>query len=274
MQTYNFHPYANLFPLITGPEFDELVNDVREHGVMQPILLYEGKILDGRNRYRAALEAGVPAPTEVFEGTDQEALARSLGLNLHRRHLDTSQRSAVAAELANLSLGDNRGAHRPEEGSAKLRTLIGVSQEDAAKLLNVSPRSVTAAVKLKNTAAPAILDAVKAGQIKLAAAQDLATFLPVEEQSAAIKDPQTLKTSLLKARTIKAGHERRERSAKLRAESKKVREAAEKDSGAQPQPELSQQVQLALTAIRECGVVNANERSALYAALTSLPSSK
>src|SRR5215472_6042878 len=49
------HPAAALFPLlpVDGPEFGQLVGDVREHGLLQPIVLHEGVILDGRNRYRA-----------------------------------------------------------------------------------------------------------------------------------------------------------------------------------------------------------------------------
>lgn len=57
---------------------------------------------------------------------------------------DESPRALVAAKLANMKLGDNRGAHRPAEGSANLQTLNSekVSQTAAAGLLNVSPRTV------------------------------------------------------------------------------------------------------------------------------------
>ena len=55
------HPAAALFPLmdVDGPEFGQLVTDIREHGLQQPIVLHDGKILDGRNRHRACQHGGV-----------------------------------------------------------------------------------------------------------------------------------------------------------------------------------------------------------------------
>jgi hypothetical protein len=44
-----FHALATLFPLLDGAGFDELVADIRTHGLREPIVLFEGKVLDGRN---------------------------------------------------------------------------------------------------------------------------------------------------------------------------------------------------------------------------------
>ena len=84
------HALASLFPLLDGDEFDALVADVRAHGLRQRIVLHEGAILDGRNRYRACIEAGI----EPLFRTVQRRAARAYvisPLNLARRHLNESQ---------------------------------------------------------------------------------------------------------------------------------------------------------------------------------------
>jgi hypothetical protein len=53
-----FHPLANIFPLIDGEDFAALVADVKTHSLRESVVEHEVKILDGRNRYRACMEAG------------------------------------------------------------------------------------------------------------------------------------------------------------------------------------------------------------------------
>jgi hypothetical protein len=95
--SYEFHPLANELPLIEGDAFDFLVEDIREHGLREPIILFEGMILDGRNRYRACREAGRKFVVErdfkaLAPGLDPEAFVSSV--NQHRRHLDTRAKRA------------------------------------------------------------------------------------------------------------------------------------------------------------------------------------
>jgi N6-adenosine-specific RNA methylase IME4/ParB-like chromosome segregation protein Spo0J len=181
-----FHSLANLFPLIEGQEFEALVADVREHGVREPVVLFEGKILDGRNRYRAAQAAGVEFDIREFDGDD--ALGFVISLNLHRRHLSESQRGMVAAAIANMP------AHRPADNSANLQT----SQAQAAELLNVSTRTVAAAAKVVARAAPEIVQAVQQGRIAVSDAAKIVDR-PQDEQRAIMEKARDTSRNLVAA---------------------------------------------------------------------------
>ena len=170
LQALSFHPLANLFPLLEGREFEEVVEDVRVHGVREPIWIYEEQILEGRNRYRAAAAAGVTCPMRPYEGDDP--LAFVISLNLKRRHLSESQRALVAAKVATLRLGDNQHT----VGSANLPT------HQAADLLNVSERTVRYARDVREAGVPELVRAVEAGAVSVAAAAEIATRPPEEQR--------------------------------------------------------------------------------------------
>lgn len=206
-----FHPLADLFPLIEGAEFDALVADVRENGLREPIVLLDGMILDGRNRWRAAKAAGLigcgdPAVERIrhfaayLPDRDGPPLAFVISKNLRRRHLNESQRAFVAARLANLGVG------RPAETAQD----CAVSQERAAGLLNVSRRSVQHAASVQERGVDALQRAVERGLVSVAAAAALARFEAEEQARVLARDDVANLTRFLGTAVKKLAREKRE----------------------------------------------------------------
>ncbi len=170
-KTYEFHPIADCWALIEGDEFKALVRDIKQRGVIEPIWLFEGKILDGRNRYRASLAAGVVCHTRQYEGDDPAGFAVSI--NDLRRHQTVSQRALAAARLATLA----QGARRDLAPSANVQK---VSQAEAAQMLRVSTRAVASAKQILKSARLEIIEAVERGTVTVHAAEKLLTMTPEE----------------------------------------------------------------------------------------------
>ena len=162
-----FHPLADIFPLLEGEGFTALVTDIRESGLREPITLQEGMILDGRNRYRACIEAQVSPTTEPWDGQGTP-LGYVLSKNLHRRHLSESQRAMVAAKIANMPSGTRTDL--PPIGGRSIGHAL-VAQTEAAELMNVGQRSVQRANVVLASGMPQLQEAVEAGKVPLRAAE-------------------------------------------------------------------------------------------------------
>lgn len=174
---YEHHEIANIFPLFADSEMEALTQDIKAHGLREAIWLYEGKILDGRNRYLACGLAGVMPSFRQYEGTDPVGFVVSL--NLHRRHLNESQRGMVATNIARLA------PHRPKENkneSSAIALLKPATQSQAASLLNVSVDTVKRARVVQDEGAPELIEQVVRGNVAVSTASEVAT-LPREEQA-------------------------------------------------------------------------------------------
>jgi ParB-like chromosome segregation protein Spo0J len=110
MSELKFHPIADIFPLMEGADFDALVADIKANGLNEDIVLYDGMILDGRNRYRACLAAGwYPAQIDqrLLVGDSMldadrwidDPAAYVISANIHRRHLTAEDKRVIIAKL-------------------------------------------------------------------------------------------------------------------------------------------------------------------------------
>ena len=174
--TYELHPLCSLFPRLTGPEFSSLCDDIKTNGLDSPIVLHDGMILDGGNRYRACVEAGVEPTFVVFSGDDIVSFV--LSANLHRRHLTTGQHAAIVSSVTNWSLAQGQG--RPD----KPATVAGLSTVAArAAQSGASDRTQRTADKVAKSD-PALAVAVGHGKVTLAKAAEQVGEAPRSTKSA------------------------------------------------------------------------------------------
>ena len=99
-ETLLAHELANLLPMIEGKAFEDLKADISKRGILEPITLFEGRILDGRNRYKAAREVGLKFAAEnfkLFEGDYASAEAWVISTQFLRRQLTGKQRNEFIA---------------------------------------------------------------------------------------------------------------------------------------------------------------------------------
>ena len=191
MKQYEFHPIAKVFPLDNdGPDFDAFVEDITLNGLHQPIVLHDGKILDGRRRYLACQQTG---ETPQFVVWDRKGLARNfvVSANIHRRHLTPSQKAAIGLELLEAEgpkakdrqrLSRGRG----RKGAKQCATLNGKATVRAAERVGCSPRLIEQ-IKRVHAVSPSLVSKIVEGTLSVANA--LASLKP--ENSLVLSKTQT-----------------------------------------------------------------------------------
>jgi len=139
MQKYKDHPISNLFPLMEGKDLELLTQDIMIHGCRSAITIFEGKILDGRNRYRACLRAKVEPIFIDLVG--DKPLNFVISTNLQRRHLTVSQRAMIAAKMANAKPGNQfyGGASTTREQAANAMEVSKETVKDAKRVVREAP---------------------------------------------------------------------------------------------------------------------------------------
>lgn len=159
----DIHPAAAAFPMMSEVELEAMAEDIKSNGLRSPIVVWRGRVVDGRNRLAALAKTVTPPRFVELEGYDDEGdvIRWIISTNIHRRHLSTEQRAMIASDLAKLGLGANQ--HGREGAGIQAPSL---SQAQAAEAMQVSRDSVQKA-KAIATADPALAAEVKAGNRSL-----------------------------------------------------------------------------------------------------------
>jgi hypothetical protein len=187
---YEIHPTAAIFPMMADSALNELAADIKEHGLRDPIVMYEGKVLDGRNRLEACHRAGVDPTFIEWEGTGS-VVSWIVSVNLHRRHLTYQQRAMIAAKVAiGLTVeGKKRRARNLRNSVGPLENLdpdfrhpSDTSVDLAANNMNISRDATSKAIRVIKHGSDELMQAVNNGRASLDAAAQV-TKLPKAKQS-------------------------------------------------------------------------------------------
>lgn len=240
-----FHPASEIFELIEGAEFDDFVEDIRRQGLINDIWLHpDGSILDGRNRYRACLEAGVEPRFQTWDGNGFAA-DFVWSLNATRRHLEGNARKIAAAKYA-IELereAKERQGRRTDLtlASNEADVSFGKSAEHAAEKFNESRATVERAVKVVKDGVPELVKAVERGDVSVSAAADVAT-LPKQQQAEIVARGED---EIIK----EASRIRRERKEEKKAEREAIKRAVPNDL-----PRISDRFHLIHSDIRQAKI--------------------
>lgn len=193
-----YHEIANIFPMMSEEEYKALLEDMRQNGQLEAIVVYEDKILDGRNRYKACLELGLKPKMVDFSGNNP--LSFVISKNLKRRHLTASQQAVIALEVLPMleeearkrqAIGHFNAPQYKDRPVGKLVDQLeeGRSREKAAALFGINSQYIADA-KMIAKKAPEKLDEIRTGEktikkavqeIKFAERLEKAKVVPLPE---------------------------------------------------------------------------------------------
>jgi hypothetical protein len=176
---FSQHPLSAAFPSMGEDEFQALYDDIETQGQNEPIIIHDGMVLDGWNRYQVLKKAALPIKHKTFDGNDPVAFVQSQ--NLHRRHLTESQRAAAVVAVS---------AWRPAHREKKVATVATLSKtnEQMAKDAGVSVRTITDAKAAKRAD---LIDVVRDGGMTAKEAGKIARGTDMEKPEKKVEPSAT-----------------------------------------------------------------------------------
>ena len=172
------HPLSAAFPAMTDSDFQLLKDSINNTGVLNPITIFEGMVIDGWHRYQAANETGMDCPAIELGDVDPQDFV--MAQNKTRRHITLAQLALATAQVYQWRA----------EGRIQLGTECPVAKTTAqmADIAGIGERSIKQAKAIATNAAPEIFEAINRGEVGLPKAAAISK-LPKSEQAAAIVKP-------------------------------------------------------------------------------------
>ena len=137
-----------LIPPLTSEEFKQLERNILEEGIRDPLVTWNGILVDGHNRYRIATEYDIDFVTVEKEFADMNAVKEWMINNqFGRRNLSNYQRSVLALELEDVfkEKAKEKQIRKPES------VIIWIIAQSDADFFITGDRDFTEVQSLGNT---------------------------------------------------------------------------------------------------------------------------
>ena len=162
---YVSHPAADYFPMMSQIDFERLKDDISQNGQVEPILVFEDQIIDGRNRYKACRELGIKPRFASYGGDPEKITSYIISTNLHRGSLTDGQRAVIGAKIKPFY-----------EKTLKIKSN---ANDMAAKAVNLPTRNVSSVIKILEKGIPEVIQQLEEGKITI---EDAVTIAGLEQE--------------------------------------------------------------------------------------------
>ena len=168
-ETPPLHPVCQIFPERSEAEISLLAEDIKLHGLRCPVVLLDGKVLDGRARLAACELAGVEPAFTTWSG-EGSPVEWSMTTNVMLHRLTYSQRVALAYDALGLLEGNAQNDAEANLVGSTGKSIWDCSAENVARITRTSVHHIRVMKKIK-TAKLDLLDAVRRGKLTLGEAK-------------------------------------------------------------------------------------------------------
>lgn len=205
--TYKPHELCLAFPEMPSDQFARLLASIRDHGLLHPIMLFEGAILDGRHRYKACEELDIEPRFEQYTGNDAAAFV--LAENMARRHMTQSQLAHSAAGMKDYYERKARerqeatqiNGGKPPVGAERRQPSddAGRTADKLAEVSGVGARTINRAIKVREHGTVELNAAVASGDIALTQAEKIASLNENVQKKIVDANPRERKAKIREA---------------------------------------------------------------------------
>lgn len=209
------HEICDLIPGMSGAQYQVLRDDIKERGLINEIVLYEGAILDGKHRHRACVDLGIEPRFREYEGTDPAGFVFSI--NVAHRHLEKGQLAMAGAKLKSYYAAKAK-ARQSDAGKERHGQLVetlpqadsGKARDQAALKVGVSGRSVDMAEHIIKKGVPKLIKMVEEGEISLNKGLSIASMPKArQERVVAMPSGKSIRLAISKSTLTSAAVKRR-----------------------------------------------------------------